>query len=96
MPRLIVLDEPELGLHPAAMALLAGMIRSLAHHRQIVVATQSPLLVDEFGLDEIVVVESQDGRTRLRSFDADEYRGWLDDGYSTGELWRKNLLGGYP
>lgn len=96
LPRLILLDEPELGLHPAAMALLAGMIRSLAHHRQIIVATQSPLLVDEFGLDEIVVVESQDGGTKLRSFDSDEYREWLDDGYSTGVLWQKNLLGGYP
>lgn len=96
LPRLVFLDEPELGLHPAAMALLAGMIRSLAHHRQIVVATQSPLLVDEFGIDEIVVVESHDGRTKLRSFDAEEYRGWLDDGYSTGVLWRKSLLGGYP
>lgn len=96
LPRLILLDEPELGLHPAAMALLAGMIRSLAHHRQIIVATQSPLLVDEFGLDEIVVVELQDGGTKLRSFDGDEYREWLDDGYSTGVLWQKNLLGGYP
>ena len=96
LPRLILLDEPELGLHPAAMALIAGMIRSLAHHRQIVVATQSPLLVDEFGLDEIVVVELEDGKTRLRPVDAEEYGVWLDDGYSPGVLWRKNLLGGYP
>lgn len=96
LPRLILLDEPELGLHPAAMALVAGMVRSLAHHRQIVVATQSPLLVDEFGLDEIVVVELEDGKTRLRPVDAEGYGVWLDDGYSTGVLWRKNLLGGYP
>lgn len=96
VPRVVFLDEPELGLHPAAIAVIGGMIRSLSHDRQIVVATQSQSLVDEFGLDEIVVVESKDGETRLRSVDAEEYQGWLEDGYSTGQLWWKNLLGGYP
>ena len=96
VPRVVFLDEPELGLHPAAIAVIGGMIRSLSHHRQIVVATQSQSLVDEFGLDEIVVVELKDGETKLRPVSAEEYRVWLDDGYSTGQLWWKNLLGGYP
>ena len=95
LPDLILLDEPELGLHPAAISLVAGLIKSLSSHKQIIVATQSPLLVDAFGLDEIIVLELRDGRTEVRTFDKDEYRHWLDD-YSTGELWQKNLIGGRP
>lgn len=96
LPEVIFLDEPELGLHPAALALVASMIKSLSNERQIIVATQSPLLVDAFGLDEIIVLELQDGRTEARRLDKDEYRHWLDDEYTTGELWQKNLLGGQP
>lgn len=95
LPCAILLDEPELGLHPAAIAIVGGMIRSLAHHRQVIVATQSPLLVDEFGLDEIQVLELEDGQTRVRTIDSDDYGEWLEE-YSTGELWQKNLLGGQP
>ena len=95
LPEVIFLDEPELGLHPTALALVAEMIKSLANERQIIVATQSPLLVDEFGLDEIIVLELQDGRTEAHRFDEDEYRHWLDE-YTTGELWQKNLLRGQP
>ena len=95
LPNLILLDEPELGLHPAAIALVAGMIRSLSCERQIIIATQSSLLVDEFDLEEIQVLDLKDGQTNLRTLDSDQYREWLED-YSTGELWRKNLLGGRP
>ena len=95
LPNVILLDEPELGLHPTAIAVVAGMIRSIATTRQIVLATQSPLLVDEFDLDEIHVLDLKDGHTHLRTLDSARYEGWLDD-YSTGELWRKNLLGGRP
>ena len=95
LPRAILLDEPELGLHPAAISIIGGMIRSLAHHRQVIVATQSPTLVDEFGLDEIQVLDLEDGQTRVRTIDSAEYVEWLEE-YSTGELWQKNLLGGQP
>lgn len=95
LPRAILLDEPELGLHPAAIAIIGGMIRSLAHHRQVIVATQSPTLVDEFGLDQIQVLDLEDGQTRVRTIAPDDYGEWLDE-YSAGELWRKNLLGGRP
>ena len=95
LPNAILLDEPELGLHPMAISLVAGVLRSLATHRQIVIATQSPLLVDEFDLDEIRVLDLKDGQTHPRSLDSTQYEEWLQD-YSTGELWRKNLLGGRP
>ena len=96
LPDVILLDEPELGLHPAAIALVGNMVKSLATERQVIVATQSPLLVDAFGLDEIVVLELCDERTEFRRLNADDYRIWLDDNFTTGELWQKNLIGGRP
>ena len=95
LPDLILLDEPELGLHPAAISLVAGLIKALPDDKQVIVATQSPLLVDAFGLDEIVVVELRNGQSEIRSVMHDEYQHWLDE-YSTGELWQKNLIGGRP
>ena len=96
LPDMLLLDEPELGLHPAAAALVGDMMKALAEERQVVAATQSPLLVDAFDLDEILVLELRDGRTTIRRCDGeDAYRDWLED-YTTGELWQKNLLGGRP
>ncbi len=95
LPSVLLLDEPELGLHPAAVTLIGGMIKSLAEQRQVIVATQSPLLVDSFELNEIFVLELEDGRTNVRALRKDDYQQWLDE-YSTGELWQKNLLGGHP
>ena len=96
LPNVLLLDEPELGLHPAAVALVGGMIKALAADRQIIVATQSPLLVDAFDIEEIVVLDLQGGRTTFRRPDADEYRRWLDEGFMPGEMWQKNLIGGRP
>ena len=96
LPDVLLLDEPELGLHPAAISLIGGMIKSLAEKRQVIVATQSPLLVDAFDLDEIFVLELQDGRTEFRKLSPDDYQVWLDDNFTSGELWQKNLLGGRP
>ena len=95
LPDVLLLDEPELGLHPAGIALIGDMIRALSNERQVIVATQSPLLVDAFSLDEIVVLELRDGRTEVRQLDKSEYESWLEE-YTPGELWQKNLLGGRP
>ena len=96
LPDVLLLDEPELGLHPTAIALIGDMIKAISRDVQVIVATQSPLLVDAFGLDEIVVLEAEDGRTAFRHLDAEHYRCWLDENFSPGELWQKNLLGGRP
>ncbi len=95
LPDVILLDEPELGLHPAAIALLGSLIRSLSAEKQIIVATQSSLLVDSFDLDQIYVLNLEDGQTRVARPDKEEYEHWLEE-YSTGELWQKNILGGRP
>ncbi len=96
LPDVIMLDEPELGLHPAAVTLVGGMIKSLSQERQVVVATQSPLLVDVFDLEQIFVLDLQNGETKLRKLNPDDYRLWLEDSFTPGELWQKNLLGGRP
>lgn len=96
LPSVLLLDEPELGLHPAAISLVGDMVKGLATERQIIVATQSPLLVDLFGLDEIIVLEMEDGKTQFRTLPQDEYEHWLNSDFTTGELWRKNVLGGRP
>ena len=95
LPDVILLDEPELGLHPAAIALVGGMIKSLSTQKQVIVATQSPLLVDSFNLDEIFVLELIEGETKVTRPKEEELHHWLEE-YSTGELWQKNLLGGRP
>ena len=96
LPDVLLLDEPELGLHPVAVSLIGNMIKALAGDLQIIVATQSPLLVDVFDLDEIIVLDLDDNRTTFRRLDVDTYHEWLDDSFTPGELWQKNLLGGRP
>ena len=96
LPDVLLIDEPELGLHPAGISLVRSMIKSLAVHRQVIVATQSPLLVDAFDLDEIAVFELRNHQTICRTVEPGRYRQWLEDGFKSGDLWWKNLLGGYP
>ena len=96
LPDILLLDEPELGLHPAAVGLVGGMIKKLSLDVQIIVATQSPQLVDVFDLEEVIVLEAEDGETVFRRLNADEFESWLNDGLAAGELWVKNLLGGRP
>lgn len=95
LPGLIVLDEPELGLHPFAVVQLADMLRQASVDSQVLIATQSVTLMNQFDLDDLVVVERQDGASTFSRPDPERLRGWLDD-YSLGELWEKNLLGGRP
>jgi len=97
LPRFIILDEPELGLHPAAISTLSGMIRSASMHSQILIATQSTRLVDEFNANEIVVVErdTTNRHSIFKRLDNTEIAEWLTN-YSLSELWEKNILGGRP
>ena len=95
LPSVVLLDEPELGLHPKAIALIGDMIGALAEEQQVIVATQSPLLVDQFDLNQVFVLDLDDGRTELSRPDAEGFQRWLDE-FSVGELWQKNLIGGRP
>lgn len=97
LPAVMLLDEPELGLHPSAVDLVARMIRALGSDRQVIAATQSPLLVDAFDLDNVIVVETDGSRSLLRTVPTGEpaWEEWLAE-FSVGQLWEKNLLGGRP
>ncbi len=97
LPKFIVLDEPELGLHPAAISGLAGMIRTASQNTQVLLATQSTRLVDEFPADKVVVVERNE-KTQASEFhrlNPEQLKEWLER-YSLSELWEKNIFGGQP
>jgi len=97
LPRFIVLDEPELGLHPAAIAELAAIVRSASQKTQVLLATQSTRLVDEFTPEQLVIVERDEDKrcTVFAKLDAEQFKDWLGR-YSLSELWEKNVLGGQP
>lgn len=95
LPGLIVLDEPELGLHPFAIVQLAGMLRAASQESQVLLATQSVTLMNQFELDDLIIVERRDGASVFDRPDPDRLSEWLEE-YSLGELWEKNLLGGRP
>ena len=93
-PSTIVVDEPELGLHPEALTVLAGLLRSASSRTQIIAATQSPTLLSEFEPDQIITVDQVNGASTFSRLDADALKDWLGD-YSLGELWLKgNIRGG--
>ncbi|HET6883271.1 MAG TPA: AAA family ATPase [Pirellulales bacterium] len=94
-PATILIDEPELGLHPYAISMLASLIQSAAERTQVIISTQSPTLLDYFEADEIVVVSRQHGRSTFERLDTDALSSWLDE-YSVGELWQKNVVQGGP
>lgn len=95
LPSVVLLDEPELGLHPAAITLLAALLESASKRSQVLVATQSVTLVNQFTPAEVWVVEREEGESVFRHLREDDLSAWLD-GYALGELWEKNVLGGRP
>ncbi len=96
LPQLVVLDEPELGLHPYAITQLVGLLQqAVARGSQVLLATQSVTLMNQFELADLVVVERQRGESVFHRPEEAALRQWLDE-YSLGELWEKNLLGGRP
>ena len=94
-PSLILVDEPELGLHPYAIEMLASLIRQASLTTQVIVSTQSSLLLDHFAPEDVLVADLVDGGTQLKRLESTELTRWLED-YSLGQLWEKNELGGQP
>ncbi len=94
-PSTILVDEPELGLHPFAIKVLASLIKTASREKQVITSTQSAEFLDEFEPNDIVVVDRMESRSVFRRLRENELTDWLEE-YSLGELWKKNLFGGRP
>jgi len=105
-PPTIIVDEPELGLHPRALGVLGGMVRSAASETQVILSTQSVTLLNQFAPEDVIVVDREEDpdapveaprshSTFRRVSDQDELDAWLDD-YTLGDLWEMNVIGGQP
>ncbi len=92
-PATIIIDEPELGLHPSAISILAELIQSASKRTQLIVATQSPTLIDNFSVEDIVVVNRKNGQSSFSRLAEKDFNIWLEN-YSVGELWTKNVISG--
>lgn len=95
LPDTILIDEPELGLHPYAIAILVDIFKQVAEDKQLIVSTQSVELVNGLSPEDVVVVDQEDGASTFRRYTENELSGWLTE-YSMGEIWKRNILGGRP
>jgi predicted ATPase len=96
MPDTILIDEPELGLHPFAINLLADMLKEAAENKQVIVSTQSVELLNAFSPDDVIVVQREQDETTFKRLNANDLADWLVDDYSLGDLWKRNIFGGRP
>lgn len=96
LPDVLFFDEPELGLHPHAIILVAEMLKRVSQNRQVFIATQSPYMVDCFDLENIIVADLKEGATTLRNLPRAQYQEWLDDDYLVSDIWLKFPVGTVP
>src|SRR3972149_8977518 len=91
VPDTLILDEPELGLHPFAIHVLTELIKKAAIKRQIIIATQSVTLVNHFEPEDLLIAErNENGETVFKRKSNDSLKEWLED-YTIGELWENNF-----
>ena len=94
-PGTIIIDEPELGLHPFAINKLAAILKVASGKTQVIISTQSINLLDQFSPEDIMIVEKQDNQSVFKRLESDKLTEWLSE-YSIAELWDKNVIGGRP
>jgi predicted ATPase len=94
LPDVMFFDEPELGLHPHAITLVAEMFKRVSATRQVFLATQSPYMVDCFDLENIIVASANNGETVLRNLPREHYQHWLDEEYQLSDIWLEQATGG--
>jgi len=95
LPGIIIIDEFELGLHPAAEQVIVGLIKNASRECQIILSTQSSSFIDHFSAKDIVVVESESGETRFARQSDESLKRWLER-YTLSQIWSKNVIGGRP
>ena len=94
-PKTIILDEPELGLHPAALEVLADIVKTTAKENQVICSTQSITFANQFDAEDFIVVDQKNGASSFKRVEEEELKDWLED-YSMGDIWSKNIIGGRP
>ena len=95
LPLVLIVDEPELGLHPYALNLIASLFRAASEHVQVIISTQSSTFLDHFDPEDVIVAEHHDGKSTFHRPGAEKLEAWLEE-YSLGEVWEKNVIGGGP
>lgn len=95
LPELIVVDEPELGLHPYALNVVAAMFGKVSYHTQILISTQSSSFLDNFNPEDVIAVDREGKESQFKRLNPEELAAWLEE-YSLGEIWEKNIIGGGP
>jgi len=95
LPNLIVVDEPELGLHPYALNVVASLFKKVSHHSQVLIGTQSSSFLDHFDVEDVVVVNRDGKESLFMRPDPEKLEAWLDE-YTLSEVWEKNVIGGGP
>lgn len=94
-PKSIILDEPELGLHPAALEILAEIVKATSKTNQVICSTQSVTFANQFGAKDFIVVDQLDGESIFKRVEEEDLKEWLEE-YSMGDIWTKNIIGGRP
>lgn len=95
LPELIIIDEPEIGLHPTAISILADLLKSAAERTQVIISTQSIDLINYFTPEDIIVTDFKNAQSSFKRLSTEELHQWIDE-YTLGEMWEKNLFGGQP
>jgi len=95
LPELIIVDEPELGLHPYALNIIAALFSKASHHAQVLISTQSSTFLNNFDLEDVIVVNREGKESQFMRPDPTKLKAWLEE-YSLGEVWEKNVIGGGP
>jgi predicted ATPase len=95
LPDIILIDEPELGLHPYAITILSNLLEIASEHSQIIVSTQSVTLLEQFAPDDVIVIDRDNTQSSFKRLNEKELEIWLED-YTLGEIWEKNVIGGRP
>lgn len=94
-PQVIIIDEPEIGLHPTALNVLSGLIKRASLERQVIISTQSAELLSQFEPDDVIVVDKKDNASEFKRLNNSDLGKWLEN-YTLGELWESNVIGGRP
>lgn len=96
IPQTILIDEPELGLHPYALKILAELFKNATRNgKQIIATSQSVSFINEFSYEDIIIADRINGQSVFRRLDKEEVQNWLDE-FAMGDIWARNIIGGTP